>query len=308
MVNTSSQLSAKMIIPPSRDDAVAWSQHVSKLLGPPIEIDFEKEAATRRALRKRFPPRVIPSDDQYRYLWQHESTKCDTEQTTTKKDDCASFISTRTEQSLECSESCQFSSEPTTLETSSRYVENAHTDVETADVGRNASFVTPMSSKASRVSRTRTGSKKRSNNVTHESSHRRTQMSTNRGGWISRGNFYKDGGVPAIASELSRVDDSMSEEANTSWSNASEIIQRNLSVERNHECPTRNEACDRQIKTPDTTFEKEKNFAQAQFSSPEDNFVAEQSKERKRGLFRPTAKRANQRLKQASIRHMFGSL
>jgi hypothetical protein len=281
-----------MIIPPSRDDAVAWSQHVSKLLGPPIEIDFEKEAATsRRALRKRFTPRVIPSDDQYRYLWQHESTKCDTEQTTTKKDDCASFISTRTEQSLECSESCQCYSESTTLETSSRSVENAHTDVETADVGRNASFVTPMSSKTSRVSRTSTGSKERSNN-----------------GWISRSNFYKDGGVPAVASELSRVDEPLSEKANASWNNASKIIIRNLSVERNCDSPTRNEARDRQIKTPNSTFEKEKNVAQAQFSSPEDNFVIEQSRERKRGLFRPTAKRANQRLKQASIRHMFGSL
>jgi hypothetical protein len=43
-----------------------------KLLGPPIEIDLEKEAA-KRALRKGFMPRVVPSDDQYRYLWRNEN-------------------------------------------------------------------------------------------------------------------------------------------------------------------------------------------------------------------------------------------
>jgi hypothetical protein len=134
-------------------------------------------------------------------------------------------------------------------------------------------------------------------------------MSTNRGGWISRSNFYIVDGVPAVANELSRVDEPLSKEGNTSLNNVSMTIRGKLSVEKNNGCPTRNEkALDKIIiKTPDPTSGKDFIVAQAQLSSPEENFVTEQSKQRKRGLFRPTAKRANQRLKQASLLHMFGS-
>jgi hypothetical protein len=110
--------------------------------------------------------------------------------------------------------------------------------------------------------------------------------------------------VPAVANEPSRVDEPLSEKANTSLNNASEIVRGKIFVEKNKDCPTHNEARDK-IKSPDPAFEKEKNVAHAQLSSPEDSFVTEQSKARTRGLFQPTAKRANQRLKQASLRHMF---
>jgi hypothetical protein len=70
--------------------------------------------------------------------------------------------------------------------------------------------------------------------------------------------------------------------------------------------------------TPDPSFdvagqaeyhvENEKDVVQAQLGSPQENVITEQSQGRKRGvLFRPTAKRANQRLKQASLHQMFST-
>lgn len=293
------------------DDAVAWSKHVSKLLGPPIEIDFKKEAA-RRALRKGFTPRVVPSDEQYRYLWRYDSCPSDMEQTPTTRDVCARRISTG--ESLECSELCRCCRASMTLESSSQSVESERS-VERRDVGSKASFVTHMSSQASRASHT--GLNRSTNNAAREYSRKRTWINTSRGGWISRSKFYKDDGVPAVANETSRVDEPLSKEANTSANHASETVRGKLSLERHNSCPTRNEAREKMM-TPDPPFdvvgqaeyhvEKEKDAFQAQKGSPQENAITEQSQGRKRGvLFRPTAKRANQRLKQASLHQMFST-
>jgi hypothetical protein len=300
-----------MISPPPVDDAVASSNHVSKLLGSPIEIDFEKEAA-RRALRKGFMPRVVPSDDQYRYLWRYDSCLSDTEQTPTTGDVCARCISTG--HSLECSELCRCYSTSMTLESSSQSVENERS-VETTDIKSTASFVTPMSSQASRASHT--GLTRTANNAAHEYSRKQTWINKSGGGWISRSNFYKDDGVPDVATVPSRVDEPLSKEANTCVNNASETVREKRSLERNNSCPTRNEARDKMM-TPDPTFdvvsqaeyhvEKEKDVVRAPVGRPQENVITKQSQRRKRGaLFRPTAKRANQRLKQTSLFQMFNT-
>ena len=265
---------------------------MSKLLGPPMEIDFVKEAE-RRALRKGFMlPRVVPSDDQYRYLWRYDSCPSGMEQMPMALDVCAQCIGTG--HSLERSELCRCCSASVIIESSSQSVEHERS-VKTTDTGSTASLATSVSSPAARA--LHTGLKRTANNASNEFARKRTWINMNSGGWISRSNFYKDDGVPAVANVPSRFSEPLSKKDNTSVNNGSDTVGATLSLKRNNSCPTSNEVRDK-MTTLDATFNV--------VGSPEENVVNEQSRRRKRGiLFRPTSKRANQRLKQTSLFHMF---
>ena len=288
-------------------DDISWYNKLERILGPPVDIDFEKEAA-RRA-RDGVVIRVVPSDDQWKSLWSFD-THNDAVQTSTKAilDDGRSVIDTskRPESSVVATLEIPMpysGSEP--CDSSINMIATS-TDVES----KAAAFITPVSLQPSQATQTSTSSKNDSETTeVSTTSRKRSRRSIIGDGWISKTSFY-DSTSPVVPSEAYPGGQGSRERLNASL--------------QDHESTTVDRSCNSLTHTPKNTQTIE-TIVQAQRRSTGGNKENEAThveseilsqceetedthwEEPKRtALFRSTSKRANKRFKQASLRGLFG--
>ena len=287
------------------DDAI-WKTHVQKLLESPPDNYFEKKIQ-----RKHSMPKIVPSDEQCRYLWRfytssNEKNEAKRVATSTNKK-CIVGIA-RVDRMKGCESR---SASWMTDEASSQSVGISDS------VGASScklSLVTPMSSQSSHQRDVISKIDAYRIKETFEPSKKRQRTSVfNGSGWITKSNFYTTDIMPIDRrKESSRDNNSSGKQDNGNTGGFKRVDQGRLSPDRSSVGPVAridigtkllaSEAAT-VVRTPQNLDDDDSSIVSP---SSEKRITANRLKHRKRSLFRPTARRANQRLKQKSIKQMFG--
>jgi len=290
-------------------DDVSWHKFVTQLLGSPQKVDFEKEAA-KRAQRKGFVSKLVPNDDQCRYMWRFGDTK---EEQQVAKMNNKSVVSDSMGDSTEKLRNIGYSSVSVTVETCSEPVGTVNTSAKLASESH-LSFVTQMSAQSSRSSYPSDIVLIQSNNGgndARELSRKRARItsSSDAGGWISRSKFYTDnrsGRNRKASSRNGKECFDKDTRTTASTRDSSGVNQRQLSPHRSKKnapvdmvgLKSRELPSDAAAKQPGSPADD----SPIEFGSPKEEIS---SKRRNTRLFKPTARRADQRLKQRTLKDTF---
>lgn len=279
----------------------SWRNHVKKLLESPPEIDF------RDKRWKETVPKMVPSGEQCRYLWrfyrnsrndqQHSINSMDTgkiNETVLNSNDRVTTKGTSESRSATITKD-----EPTPSES----VDGIHATATLAEE-RQACLVASVSSQTSTAAHKRGVSlnqhSTKSENVASTPSRKRQRPSVcSDSGWISKSTFYKDSQEDNGSSNKDGND--RSKEDTTRLGQGQRTPARSMSIDDPAaEFGGVDLKCSERARKPTNLLQDD---------SPLDSPSPERrinSKRRKR-LFRPTAKRADQRLKQKSLKQLFGT-
>lgn len=304
---------------------IAWRNRVTNLLGPPIEIDFEKEAA-RRALRKPMPA-ADPSSGRRRA--QTPPLRAPVKNVNAKTEGDAAR---RVDSSLS---SLQRPNHPcntlATKQVQSETVDERNVlqkDLALTSVSREA----PEGKSASQSSNNAVIRDERGRR--HEQKRRRVNV--NSGGWISRGTFYKDDNARRIMAKA--VGEVMSSEKRSHAAfdhdaavgevmpcgkrsdaafNQNAATGTKESVERSKQLGPLCDSAEKQTRNHSRTRLNSPGKDDAKYGRADHRLdssawespspVKRSQKRNRASLFPPIAKRANRKFKQTSL-HMFAKV
>lgn len=312
----------------SKSKDASWHAIVTNLLGPPQKLDFDEEAKRRAQRKGLVSSKIVPSDDQCRYLWKFHSTSC-CHQNSNENDNARQPVLV-----LNQSERVKHSeTENNNGNCASETVENdkianakplirAKEALQASLLAGNHKNVAPVakiqtsrqSIATSQTSNTTIPMKSiKSNRVSLSPERRRPrrQNPPSSPGWISRSRFYNDS-KPSARKETSEADFPDEDCNNNSTRGTFAIKRKRLSPHESNTCsdnPRRRSKCacivdtNKQPQSPNLKQEVGTGDSSFDLSSPEEKLSAERPKKK---LFRPSVRRANNRLKQRSILDAFG--
>lgn len=298
-------------------DDPAWHAHVTKLLGPPQEIDLDEVLKRRKAQQKSVRFKIVPNDEQCRYLWKLYSATDDKktavqqqQHITTSKDELG--VKSVPEEYSTTKGSKQSGSGSAIMSdvrsASTREPLESSNNNNKASTTKEATRSTPTLSKAALASKSVV-------NKTSSSIKRRraTTASNDGGGWISRSTFYND--EVRRSKNTRQTDDFMEKDYNTinntTRSSCGTSVAAKQSANQGESASSNVEndsGVDLKLETKGLGARlKEGGASVKQERSDDEKVGAKRLKRQKKRLFRPTAKRADKRLKQKSLKQCFGA-
>lgn len=298
----------------SLDDPL-WRARVDRLLGPPQEIDIQDELKRRRQGKARVV-KIVPNDAQCRHFWRlrnsNDNNNTSEQLTVTNKE--KSGGTTKTHPSLEHDESeCDVTMDKTSA-TPAVPQDNAQKPLESTQCTQTEDLDREPIAKKNDDAKT---CRKR----------KRTSVSSDGGGWITRSTFYNKS-TASVCKTTARSDsnddwlvDEQSNLQNKEDCGISDskhcphrVVVASVNPDEQSNVPlrklvpvsetnamirTKSSCVDDSVKDDDTLAES---------SSGKKEVSSERLKRQKRRLFRPTAARADKRMKQTSIKRMFGDV
>jgi hypothetical protein len=300
----------------------SWHEFVTSVLGPPQKLDYHKE--TRRRSQRIVSAKIVPSDEQCRYLWNFHKFFKSNGGAAAQNDAMSENARKRARNTgkEDIVSTTKLSHEAITSLAPRKSVGASSASLEsTRNALRREDILTikePVKIALSEQAQTSTISVKR-----EETKHSEGTMSNNRvslspsrkrprlavaprpssPGWITKSNFYSHKSVW----EVNDVDflDAFGNDDSEDGSETKQVRARDadLAVEE------RQSKCDKNIDTkhpqcPQNKQEGSQDDLSIDLSSPDEKSFDEYRSNKR--LFRPSASRANKRFKQRSILHLFG--
>lgn len=256
----------------------SWHEIVTLVLGPPRQLDFQEEA-TQRARRKRIKSlKILPSDDQCRFLWKFHAS-CDS----FNRVKCAAAENNETNIS-EAGNAEKLKNEG--IATMYPKKKQIHNDA----------------SAKRKLSSTESNNSIKSNNRVSLSPPRerpRTQpRPPSSPGWITKSSFYSDDTKRSTKDQDVDFPDEVGIATKQKRSRQVDSPEKQRLQKCDYNSFDTNEP-----QSPKNKRKVNRDDSSVDLDSPEEKLSARRPNKK---LFRPSVRRANSRFKQSSILHLFG--